>query len=322
MLVRRYLGTMGDLPGNIFSPASKPAWEILHLTWLVLAVTGVIFVIVASLLVYAVVRFRRRKNDDGREPPQFFGSNQIETAWTVVPVLIVLVLAMTTTRFIHSVQAAPRPTNAVDVTVVGHQWWWEVRYPKLGVVTANELHVPVGQATWLTLLSADVAHSFWVPRLAGKTDLIPNKVNQMWIQPEATGLFVGQCAEYCGMQHAKMLIRVYVHTRDDFDRWVKAQTETTPSPPAVSSGKRVFETNACVNCHTLDGTIANGRFGPDLTHLMSRETLAAGAAPNTPETLHAWLKNPDDFKPGAHMPAMTLTNEQFNQLTAYLLTRR
>src|SRR5215831_8538747 len=239
---------MGDLPGNIFDPASTPAREILHLTWLVLAVTGVIFVVVACLVFYAVVRYRRRKDDDGREPPQIFGSNQIETAWTVVPILIVLVLSMTTARFIQGIQRPKRPANAVDVTVVGHQWWWEVRYPRLGIVTANEIHVPVGQATWLTLLSADVAHSFWVPRLAGKTDLIPNRVNQMWIQPDAPGLYVGQCAEYCGMQHAKMLIRVYVHPKDEFDRWVKSQVETTPSPPAVSTGKRVFETSACVNC--------------------------------------------------------------------------
>src|SRR5215831_20674135 len=234
---------MGDLPGNIFSPASTPAWEIFHLSWLVLAVTGAIFVVVAFLTFYAVVRYRRRENDDGREPPQIFGSNQIETAWTVVPILIVLVLAMTTTRFIGRVQAAPRPPNAVDVTVVGHQWWWEVRYPRLGIVTANEIHVPVGQQTWLTLLSADVAHSFWVPRLAGKTDLIPNRVNYTWIAPEAPGLYVGQCAEYCGMQHAKMLIRVYVHPKDEFVRWVKAQVETPPPPSAVSSGKRVFETS-------------------------------------------------------------------------------
>src|SRR5262249_49490934 len=157
---------------------------------------------------------------DGSEPPQVYGSNKLETAWTVLPVLIVLVLALTTARVIQMVQGKVRPASAIDVTVIGHQWWWEFRYPASGIGTANELHVPVSDPraptpTWLTLLSADVAHSFWVPRLAGKTDLIPNRVNHMWFAPTTPGVYLGQCAEYCGTQHAKMLLRVYVHPRAD-----------------------------------------------------------------------------------------------------------
>src|SRR5580658_1317129 len=213
---------------SIFAPESTPAHSIMRLSVLVLVIAGVIFVVVTSLLAYAVIRFRRRANDDGTEPPQIYGSGPVEAAWTTVPILIVAVLTLTTARVIHEIQDARQPAGAVEVQVIGHQWWWEFRYPKLGIVTANEMHVPVSQVdgrrpTFLDLRSADVVHSFWVPRLAGKTDLIPNKINSMWIEPERTGLFLGQCAKYCGTQHAKMLLRVYVDTPEDFDRWVQEQ---------------------------------------------------------------------------------------------------
>jgi cytochrome c oxidase subunit 2 len=318
---------MAGAPANIFAPLSTPAFWINELSYFVLVVTAVIFAIVFGLIVFALVRFRRRPDDDGREPPQFFGSNRLEGAWTIMPVLIVLILSLTTARVIQSVQSAPRPPSALDVTVVGHQWWWELRYPSLGIVTANELHVPVSDPraptpTWLTLLAADVAHSFWVPRLAGKTDLIPNRVNHMWIAPSTPGMYVGQCAEYCGTQHAKMLLRVYVHPRAEFDRWVQAQADPIASPASVAAGKRVFQRNGCVNCHTVAGTIGTGRYGSDLTHLMSRATLAAGAAPNSPEALRAWVRDPGTIKPGAHMPAMQLTEQEVNELVDYLLTLR
>jgi cytochrome c oxidase subunit 2 len=177
-------------------------------------------------------------------------------------------------------------------------------------VTANELHVPVSDRkqstpTFLTLLSADTDHSFWVPRLAGKTDLIPNHPNSMWIDPHETGLYVGQCAQYCGTQHAKMLLRVYVESRADFDKWVQAQRQpvpaTFPTDSVTAEGRRIFETTACINCHVVAGTVAKGQFGPDLTHLMSRDTIASGAARNTPENLRLWIENPDGIKPGSLM---------------------
>src|SRR6201984_1342092 len=173
-------------PTNIFAPVSTPAKSIFGLSMFVLAVTAAIFVVVFTLLSYSVVKFRKRANDDGREPPQVYGSNQVEIAWTVIPVLIVLVLFLVTARVIHSIQDAPQPPGAIEVVAIGHQFWWEFRYPALGVVTANELHVPVSNPshptpTFMTLSSADTDHSFWVPRLAGKTDLIPNRVNHMWM---------------------------------------------------------------------------------------------------------------------------------------------
>jgi cytochrome c oxidase subunit 2 len=314
-------------PTNIFAPASTPAKSIFGLSLFVLAVTGAIFLVVFTLLLYSVVRFRRRKNDDGREPPQVYGSNQVELAWTIIPILIVVALFMATARVIAVVQKASPPSNAIAVTAIGHQFWWEYRYPDLGVVTANELHVPVSDPahptpTFIKLLSADTDHSFWVPRLAGKTDLIPNHPNSMWIDPQETGVYLGQCAQYCGTQHAKMLLRVYVQSKDDFDRWIQQQRQPASVDEAASQGRRIFETTACINCHTVSGTVASGRFGPDLTHLMSRDTIAAGAAPNTQENLRRWIRDPNTIKPGSLMPAMQLNDQEASALTAYLVTLR
>ena len=314
-------------PTNIFAPASTPADTIFGLSIFVLAVTATIFIVVFSLLLYAVVRFRKRADDDGREPPQVYGSNQVELAWTVIPILIVVALFMATARVIASVQRATQPTNAIEVIAVGHQFWWEYRYPALHVITANELHVPVSDPahptpTFIKLLSADTDHSFWIPRLAGKTDLIPNRINHTWIDPHETGLYVGQCAQYCGTQHAKMLLRVYVQSRDEFDRWIQDQSQVAHVGGAASEGQHIFETTACINCHAISGTVADGRFGPDLSHLMSRDTIAAGAAPNTPENLRRWIRNPEAIKPGSRMPAMELSDRELDAVTAYLTTLR
>jgi cytochrome c oxidase subunit II len=318
----------GTQPGStsIFSPASTPADSIYHLSLFVLGLCAAIFITVFSLLVYSVVKYRRRPGDDGREPPQIYGSNQVELAWTVIPVLIVVVLFLATARVIHAIEDARLPDGTTEVTAVGHQFWWEFQYPQQGFIAANELHVPVSDPqhptpTHITLLSADTDHSFWVPQLAGKTDLIPNRTNNMWIDPHETGVYVGQCAQYCGTQHAKMLLRVIVQSRADFDRWVAEQRQPATQPgDSVAQGRHVFETTACVNCHTIGGTNAHGTFGPDLTHLMSRETIAAGAALNNRENLRQWVQNPDTFKPGALMPAMQLDEHDLDAVTDYLVT--
>jgi cytochrome c oxidase subunit 2 len=273
------------------------------------------------------VKFRATPATADREPAQVYGSTQIELAWTVVPILIVLVLFAATARAIHAIQDAPQPSSAVEVTVIGHQFWWEYRYPALGVVTANELHVPVSdpsrpRPTFMKLLSADTDHSFWIPQLAGKTDLIPNRVNQLWMDPLRPGIFLGQCAQYCGTQHAKMLQRVSVDTPDEFDAWIRAQQAPAIEDESAIPGRQIFETTACINCHTVRGTVANGRFGPDLTHLMSRATIASGAAENTPENLRQWLKDPDAIKPGSLMPAMKLSDGELDALVRYMLSLR
>jgi cytochrome c oxidase subunit 2 len=309
---------------NMFAPVSAPAESIRQLSFLVMGISAGIFVVVSAILFWCVWRYRQKPGDES-EPPQVYGSNPIEWAWTIVPILIVLVLFLATARTINELQASEVPADAFEVTVIGHQWWWEIRYPSLGVVTANEVHLPVSAAgtkrpTYLVLESADVIHSFWIPQLAGKTDLVPNRRNRMWVEPAETGTFLGQCAEYCGTQHAKMMLRVIVQTPQDFAAWAAAQKQPAITDTTVGAGRAVFQNTACVNCHMLDGTIADGRFGPDLSHLMSRTTIGAGAATNTRENLRAWVDDPHQFKPGALMPAMKLDDTQLDQLTDYLLT--
>src|SRR5580692_2134625 len=271
----------GTTPSTL-APASTPAHQIFDLSVFVVAITGGIFLVVGGLLAVALYRFRARKTDPLGEPAQIYGSTQIELAWTVIPILTVVVLFLATARIIFAVQDAQKPKTALDVTVIGQQFWREVRYPKYGIVTANELHIPVSsdsapEATFLKLTSADVNHSFWIPQLAGKTDLIANHVNTMWLDPRTHGLYLGQCAQFCGAQHAMMLLRVYVDTPEQFDSWIKNQQQRAQQDPTVEAGRKAFEGQACMNCHTVSGTAATGRFGPDLTHLMSRATLASGA---------------------------------------------
>jgi len=330
MLILSALRAAADGPSpvtSIFDPLSLPAAEIYTLSLLVLGICAAIFVIVGGLIVYAIIAFRRRPEDDDGEPAQIYGSNQIELAWTIVPVLIVSVLFLVTTRTLLAIQKAPPPPGTLQVTVIGHQWWWEFRYPDLGVITANELHVPVSRPgnrrpTYLRLESVDVAHSFWVPQLNGKTDVIPNRVNNMWIEPLLPGLYLGNCGEYCGTQHAHMLLRVIAHEPAEFDAWVAAQRAPAAADPAAAAGRSLFQSVACINCHRVGGTVADGVFGPDLTHLMSRDTIGAGVAANTGANLRAWVADPDQLKTGVLMPAMKLSDQEIDQMVAYLTTLR
>jgi cytochrome c oxidase subunit 2 len=308
--------------GNIFRPKATPAESVYHLSLLVLAVCAAIFLVVAGLLTYTLIRFRRRCGDR-REPAQVYGSDRIEIAWTVIPILIVFVLTMATARIVSATLDKSAPSNALKVTVVGHQWWWEVRYPALKIVTANEVHVPVSTIanpaiTFIRLESADVAHSFWIPQLAGKTDLIPNHPNRMWIDPKQEGTFLGNCAEYCGTQHANMRVRVIVQSQADFAKWVAGQRQNAIADARMAAGRTQFLALSCVNCHAVSGTAAAGTFGPDLSHLMTRDTLAAGAVSNSLENLRAWIKDPDAVKPGSLMPNMQLTPQQLDEVVTYL----
>lgn len=307
---------------NIFSSLSTPAHDITRLGYFVLAITGGLFVAISALLVYAIVRYRARPEDEEIEPPQVFGSTEIELSWTIIPVLIIVVLFLTTAGVIFGLQDFPEPRNALEVTVVGHQFWWEFRYPQLGVVTANELHIPASdpqhpRPTFMKLTSADVDHSFWVPQLAGKVDLLPNRVNELWMDPHQPGVYEGQCAQLCGVEHAKMLLRVYVDTPEQFQAWVQQQ-QKPEAAGAATDARRVFESYSCVNCHTVAGTVANGRFGPDLTHLMSRTTIASGVVENNPDNLKKWIADPDQFKPGVLMPSLHLNEQDLEKVTVYL----
>jgi cytochrome c oxidase subunit 2 len=321
---------------SMFDPASAPAASIRNLTILVLAITGAIFVVVEGVLIYSLVHFRRRTAENGVEPPQVYGSQPIEIAWTAAPALIVFVIMLVVARTLGELHANPQTppegSRPLYVTVVGRQWWWEYTYErygdqKLGFVTANELHIPAGsdgepRPTYLTLKSADVCHSFWVPRLAGKTDLIPGRTNHMWLASDQPDLYVGQCAEYCGTQHANMLLRVYVDTPDDFETWLANQQKSAERDPAGTEGRAVFLGQSCVNCHRIRGTPADGGYAPDLTHMMSRQTLAGCMVRNTPERLRDWVDDPQRTKPGCLMPAFGLSPRDRDLIVSYLLTLR
>jgi cytochrome c oxidase subunit 2 len=309
---------------SVFSPTSPQADYIRSLFILVLAISGVIFVIVEGMLVYSVIRFRYRKGQE-EEPPQFYGSLPIEMAWTVGPLLVVFVLFLVVFRQVMEIRPTGPPEGAVSVQVIGHQWWWEFRYPRLDVTTANELHIPVStpehrQPIYLELTSADVIHSFWVPRLAGKTDCIPGQINTATIEPRETGVFMGHCAEFCGTQHANMMIRVFVEPDDRFQQWLSHQRRPAVDDPGADRARGLFMSMPCMNCHTIDGTAAVGTVGPVLTHLMSRETLAAGVVPNTRENLTEWVADPQKVKPGCRMPDMHLDQQEVSEIVSYLET--
>jgi len=312
---------------STLDPAGPSAAAIRELLMLVTAIAAVIFLAVVSTLIYCIVHFRERSAAPEAEPPQIYGSTPIETAWTVGPILIVFVLTLVIIRtVVEARQVDPQP-GAMNVRVIGHQWWWEYQYPDQGVVTANEMHIPVSRPNLarpirLRLESADVIHSFWVPRLAGKTDLIPGHPNEMGFEAAEEGVFQGQCAEYCGRQHANMMIRIVVETPAQFEEWIQAQHRPAVAAAEKLSGSGLFVAETCANCHTIRGTPAAGTVGPDLTHLASRQTIAAAEIPNDRKNLSAWLNNPDVLKPGCRMPDLKLSQNDIASLVSYLETLR
>ncbi|MBI4338311.1 MAG: cytochrome c oxidase subunit II [Chloroflexi bacterium] len=316
------VGCATSYPQSTFDAAGPVAKKQLDLyLFLFWAALGV-FVVVEGLLLYTTIRFRRRPGQQAT-PPQVHGNTRLEVAWTLAPAILVGVIGVLTVRTIFDL-AAPPPAMApgeepLQVSVVGYQWWWEFQYADLGVTTANELHVPVGRAVRLALQSNDVIHSFWVPKLAGKTDVIPNQANTMWFRADRAGTYFGQCAEFCGIAHAQMRFRVVAEPEEAFAAWVSAQKQPPASPVGLGTqGAQVFASRGCAACHTIEGTTAHGRVGPDLTRVGSRQTLAAGALANTPENLARWLRNPQDVKPGAKMPNLGLSQDEIAALVAYL----
>jgi cytochrome c oxidase subunit 2 len=312
-----------QLSTSVFDTVSPPADKIRDLIYLVTAIAGAILLLVGGMLIYCIIRFRRRRTDRG-EPPQLYGSQPIELAWTVGPLLTVFVLLMVVIRTVAETRRPDPSPDALRVRVVGHRWWWEFQYPDFpGLTTANEMHVPASvpgrvRPIHLELESADVVHSFWVPRLAGKTDVLPGRTNLMWFQTEQTGPYRGQCAEYCGTQHANMLIRVVVDAADEFDAWAAHQASPQQIDAQFAAGQEVFMNRTCVNCHAIRGTEARGTVGPDLTHLATRKTLASGTIDNTLQNLTAWLHDPQNIKPGCDMPSLRLTDKEVEDLGAFL----
>lgn len=337
-----YAAAGGGSPTSIFHPVSSGAVSILALLVLTGAIFALIFAVVEGVLGYNLWRFRAPDaaapaSRAQPEPPQLYGSNPIELAWTVAPGVVVFFLVLAILRTLWEVKAEPPPLpkpgdGALVVRVLGRQWWWEYRYESydgrpLNFTTANELHVPAStpgrpRTVYLILESDDVCHSFWVPRLAGKTDLIPGRTNHLSFTTSETGLFLGQCAEYCGTQHAHMLLRVFVDPPETFEAWLADEVAPAADDPAAERGRALFLSQSCVNCHRVRGTAAAGDFAPDLTHLMRRQTLASGMVSNTPENLARWVGNPQSIKPGCLMPAFGLDDRQRDDIVQYLLTLR
>ncbi len=303
---------------SILEPATSSAREITGLFYFIFYVALAIFIIVEGLLIYFVLRYQRRARAE--LPAQVHGNTPIEIAWTLAPALILAVVFFLTVRTMAATNISAQPPATVQVRVIGHQWWWEFQYPDLGIVTADELHIPAGEVVGVTLLSDNVIHSFWVPQLTGKTDVVPDHENKTWLRADAPGTYNGQCAEFCGAQHAHMLFKVIAQPRADDEAWVRQQ-QTPPSEPTGEAvrGKQVFESGACIGCHTIQNTKGQGKVGPNLTHLGSRTIIGAGIMPNTPDNLAQWIRNAPSLKPGIVMPAFpSLSDADLRALVAYL----
>lgn len=308
-----------NYPMNTLEPRSDLAQWIISLYIQVTIWDALIFVIVVVALSLALFVYSTRVGEAA--PPARVSSDlALEAAWTVGPALILLFIAVPTVRTIFRTQPEKPAPDALVVTVVGHQWWWEFDYPGSGVVTANELHVPVGKTIRLQLKSADVIHSFWVPELGGKRDVVPGQINQITFAANTPGMYLGQCAEFCGLSHANMRLRVMVDTPDQFVQWQEAQRASPTLASAAGSaadGQTIFANSPCTSCHTVAG-LSGGTLGPNLSHFGSRSSLAAGVLENTPHNVALWIQDPGKLKPGAQMPALGLRGDQLGDLVAYL----
>ena len=316
-LVATAAGCSWDGPATTLVPRSDLTRSI-HGVYAIITWASVIIGL-AVMVVLGIILFRFRDGGGTALPRQIRGHSLLEISWTIAPALILLVIAIPTIQVIFRTQGAADP-RALEIVVLGKQWWWEFRYPALGLVTANEMHVPVGQPVNLRLEGFDVIHSFWVPQIAAKRDIIPGRQNRITFTADTPGEYWGQCAEFCGTSHANMLMRVFVDTRENFERWVaQERAPAGETPEAAAPGKALYTSSACVGCHTIRGVSA-GVLGPDLTHFGSRATLGAGLLPNRLETLTLWLKEPAVVKPGVKMPNLNLTDDQARALATYLLS--
>lgn len=306
-------------PMTTLAPKSDLAAWTYELFVQVTAWDVLIFTIVAVATFLAIFFFSTRVGEAAPPASAHFDLG-LEVAWTVGPALILLFISIPTVGMIFRTQPAMAPKDALKVEVIAHQWWWEFNYLGFGINTANELHLPLDRPVRLDLRSADVIHSFWVPQLAGKRDVVPGQINELTFVARVEGDYFGQCGEFCGTSHANMEFRVFVDSPGRFNSWL-AQQLAAPAQPsgagAAAEGAAVFASSPCTTCHTIAG-ISKGRLAPDLTHFASRTTLAAGILANNPQNLAAWLEDPAKLKPGALMPPLGLRGKQLDDLVAYL----
>jgi cytochrome c oxidase subunit 2 len=329
-----------DLPQNTFRAEGPNAELQKDLFFLAFWIAVFIFVLVEGLIVFAAIRFRARRREEA--PKQVHGNTRLEIVWTVIPALLLLFIGVPTIGGIFTLAAQPQG-DVLNVNVIAHQWWWEFQYPDQKIVTANELHIPVGRPVLLSMESKEtpggqeqfgltpadaVIHSLWVPRLSGTQDIIPGRVTHLTLQAERPGTYFGQCKEFCGISHANMRFRVIAQTAKDFTGWVSAQQAEAAEPPPgtdAAEGAELFAQfpgGSCVACHAIDPGGEGASVGPNLTHFGSRTTFGAGLFPNDAEHLERWLRDPGRMKAGvpegAKMPNYNLSNDHIQALVAYL----
>lgn len=318
---------------SVFSPVGPLASEQLGLFMYTWYLSIPVFLLVAGVMVYVLVRYRRRRGDDSI-PGQTHGNVLLEVVWTTIPVIIVILIAVPTVRSIFRTQSFVEAGDGdVAVTVTGYQWWWKFDYPQYGITTANELHVPVGARLVLDLESGDVLHAFWAPRLGGKVDLIPNQDNQLWLQANEPGVYYGQCAELCLGAHAYMRFRIVVEEQEAFERWVASfqqpVVQTVSSDPLFEQGRALFAQKGCIGCHALDNYAEGVSYGqpqfPDLTNFGLRNTVGAGVLDATLDNVAQWIMDPQSVKPGNRMPTLWAADDpnreqEARAIAAYLLS--
>lgn len=313
---------------NALDSAGVQSGRIESLWWLFFWITAAIYVIVMAVLAAAILR--RRKADEKTAPEtqpepvsEQWTSNIVKGAVGVSVIILftLMILSFRTGRAINTLSSERSP---IEIQITGNQWWWDVEYrdpiPSMNIRTANELHLPVGRPVKLTLQSLDVIHSFWLPNMHGKMDLIPGYKSTFFFRPDEIGTFFGQCAEFCGYQHAKMRLVLFVESQEDYEKWAAAQRAVPPPPTDQTQqrGQQLFLRSVCTQCHAVAGTTASARVGPDLTHVASRHFIAAASMYNTHDHLKIWITDPQKIKPGVRMPMNTYTEEDLNALVAYI----
>jgi cytochrome c oxidase subunit 2 len=304
---------------SILHPAGIEAARVSHLWWVMLGICTVVWVAVATAATIGIRRGGRATST--ASDSQISRHVAMAAGVSVVALIALLFESVLTGRALDTLRAP----GALRVQVTGNQWWWDIQYanavPSLRVTTANEIHIPVGRPVQFDLLSNDVIHSFWIPNLQGKIDLVPGRLNELWLQADKPGIYRGQCAEFCGLQHAKMALVVVAESPDDFERWLAGNRAPAAAPvtPQQQHGRAVVE-RACAMCHAVTGTQAGGRTAPDLTHIASRSTIAAGTLPNTRGQLAGWIADPQQIKPGSRMPPQGLSGDDLQAVLSYLET--
>lgn len=311
--------TLPQTPLDPKGPVAQTQTGLLLYTLYVAIGIG-IFVILS--LLFVIFRFRARPGQTA-VPRQIHGNHILEIIWTAIPILILISVAFPTVEAAFS--TATPPDGAMTIKAYGNQWWFGFEYPQEGFVTAGELRIPVGKPVRLAIESRDVIHSFWIPKLAGKMDMIPGRVNEMWLLAEEAGEYFGQCAEFCGTSHALMRFRVFAMPEEEYEDWVAGRKAMTAGPGELDAvaawGRELFESRGnCYTCHAIDGTPAQGTIGPNLTDVGQRTTIASGIMENSTENLKAWISDPRSFKPGTSMPVNKnlLTDDEIDAIVQYL----